>query len=121
MRKYISWQQLSKLSLLVLGITYLGQISWLNLILGWGLPLILSSLQLFTFGTFFPHRRLETDGGNTHQIHSLNLSPFWSFIACYNFAYHWEHHQYPHLPWWKLSLVKTNKSSNYFSCKQGES
>jgi beta-carotene ketolase (CrtW type) len=61
MRKYISWQQLSQLSLVVLGITYFGNISWLNLILCWAFPLILSSLQLFTFGTFLPHRRLQTD------------------------------------------------------------
>lgn len=110
MRKYMSWWQLSKLSLIVLSITYVGQISWLNLVLGWGLPLIFSSFQLFTFGTFFPHRQLKRDQRNTDHIHSLNLSPFWSFIVCYNFGYHWEHHQYPHLPWWKLTAVKTNKS-----------
>ncbi len=98
MSKYINWRELSKLSLVVVGITYFGQISWLNLILCWGLPLIFSSLQLFTFGTFFPHRCLKTELENTPHIHSLNLSPFWSFIACYNFSYHWEHHQYPHLP-----------------------
>ena len=106
MSKYMSWQQLWKLLLMVLGLIFVGQVSWLNLILGWGLPLILSSLQLFTFGTFFPHRRLKTDAENTHYIHSLNLSPFWSFVTCYNFGYHWEHHQYPHLPWWQLSPVK---------------
>lgn len=103
MSKYINWQELSKLSLVVVGIAYFGEISWLNLILCWGLPLIFSSLQLFTFGTFFPHRCLNTKLETTPQIHSLNFSPFWSFITCYNFGYHWEHHQYPHLPWWQLS------------------
>jgi beta-carotene ketolase (CrtW type) len=97
MSKYLCWRQFLKLSLVVLGITYCGQISWFNLIFCWGIPLIFSSLQLFTFGTFLPHRSSE--------INSINLSPFWSFITCYNFGYHWEHHQYPNLPWWRLSSV----------------
>ncbi len=106
MTNYMSYQQLLKLLLLVTTMIYLAQVSWLNLLLCWALPLILSSLQLFTFGTFFPHRKLGEYLPSMSQIQSLNFSRFWSFIACYNFSYHWEHHQYPNLPWWQLSPMK---------------
>ena len=106
MTKYMNYQQLLKLLLLILVMVYIAQISWFNLIFCWLLPLILSSLQLFTFGTFLPHRRLEKYLPSISEIKSLNFSPFWSFIACYNFGYHWEHHHYPNLPWWQLSPIK---------------
>ena len=79
MSKYMSYQQLLKLLFLVLTMVYLVKISWLNLIFCWALPLILSSLQLFTFGTFFPHRRLEKYHLSISQIKSLNFSPFLVF------------------------------------------
>lgn len=102
MIKYISYQQLLKLLVFVVLMIYFINVSWLNLILCWALPLILSSLQLFTFGTFFPHRQIDKAFSSISPIKSLNFSPFWSLIACYNFSYHWEHHQYPHLAWWQL-------------------
>lgn len=108
MQRYLCWQQLFKLLFIVISIGYVGHISFLNLILFWWLPLIFSSFQLFTFGTFFPHRHLKTDQENSHPIRSLNLAPFWSFLTCYHFSYHWEHHQYPHLPWWQLPSIRNN-------------
>ena len=108
MVRYMSYRQLSKFLLLALTMIYLVKISWLNLLLCWMLPLILSSLQLFTFGTFFPHRKLEKYHLSISQVKSLNFSPFWSFISCYNFSYHWEHHQYPQIPWWRLTKIQVN-------------
>jgi hypothetical protein len=37
---------------------------------------------------------------------SSNYSTFWSFIACYHFDYHWEHHEYPYLPWYSLPIAR---------------
>lgn len=108
MMKYMSSQQLLKLLVFVLLMIYSMNVSWLNLILCWALPLILSSLQLFTFGTFFPHRQIDKAFSSISPIKSLNFSPFWSLIACYNFSYHWEHHQYPHLAWWQLSRMQVS-------------
>ncbi|WP_448560495.1 fatty acid desaturase [Trichothermofontia sp.] len=66
------------------------------------LPLFLSSLQLFIFGTYLPHRRLEDEPSNAHCSRSLAYPLWLSFLACYHFGYHWEHHEYPHLPWYQL-------------------
>ena len=85
-----------------------------NIFLFWVIPILISSLQLFTFGIYLPHRQLAEGYGNRpshrvennpHRARSNNYSVFWSFITCYHFGYHWEHHQYPNLPWYKLPIA----------------
>ena len=172
------------------------QISPPNIFLFWVIPIIVSSLQLFTFGIFLPHRQEQEDSSNRqswhyystkfemmdrgkaggaavrprvlkdtaphigvrskgtpirgqaltkrrednyqdsslktkladcyrdrHQAKTIDYSVFWSFITCYHFGYHWEHHQYPYLPWYKLPLVHQQqknfpllKKKKYNSC-----
>ena len=79
-----------------------------NLILFWIIPMVLSSLQLFTFGIFLPHRQRDNTSECGHRIKSIHLSVFWSFITCYHFGYHREHHLNPHLPWYQLPQVYKN-------------
>ncbi len=79
-----------------------------NLLLFWVLPLLLSSLQLFCFGIFLPHRRPKGGYKNRHHAKSIYSSTFWSFLTCYHFGYHWEHHEFPHLPWYRLPSVIQN-------------
>ncbi|MGF1458712.1 MAG: fatty acid desaturase [Leptolyngbyaceae cyanobacterium] len=74
----------------------------LNLLLFWIIPMIASSLQLFSFGIFLPHRRGDSQNFDRHRASSIKLPLLWSFITCYHFGYHWEHHQYPYLPWYRL-------------------
>ena len=74
-----------------------------NLILFWMLPAVLSTLQLFYFGTYLPHMG-ESD--NKHHSHSQAKNHFWAFISCYFFGYHYEHHDSPGTPWWRLWKVK---------------
>jgi beta-carotene/zeaxanthin 4-ketolase len=79
-----------------------------NILLFWVLPILLSSIQLFYFGIFSPHRRPQAGYTNRHRAKSTYYSVFWSLLACYHFGYHWEHHEFPHLPWYKLpSVVKS--------------
>ncbi len=77
-------------------------ISLANIFLFWVFPIFISSCQLFIFGIFLPHRKSQKGYRDRHQTKSLSFSVFWSFIACYHFGYHWEHHQYPNVPWYKL-------------------
>ena len=105
MQGYWSWRQVVALTLLFNLATYTLHIPDRNLVLFWIIPSLLSSAQLFFFGTFLPHR--EPTGGyqNIHRAQSTPLPIFWSFLACYHFGYHQEHHEYPQVPWWKLPLV----------------
>lgn len=72
------------------------------LLLFWTLPLLLSSLQLFLFGTYLPHRRSPGRSEDHHRAASLAWPRSLSFLACYHFGFHWEHHRNPQLPWYRL-------------------
>ncbi len=85
---------------------YILQVSMLNLLLLWVLPILFSSLQLFYFGTYLPHRPELSISSSKTFIRSSNLHPFWSLLTCYHFGYHWEHHEYPHTPWYRLPSLK---------------
>jgi beta-carotene/zeaxanthin 4-ketolase len=78
-----------------------------NLFLFWIVPIVLSSMQLFFFGTYLPHRLASNSAEDApHIIISSNYPPIYSFLTCYHFGYHWEHHQYPTLPWYALPVVR---------------
>jgi beta-carotene ketolase (CrtW type) len=69
------------------------------------LPLLLSSLQLFVFGTYLPHRVQRHPKRHAHPI-SLDLPPWLSLLACFHFGYHREHHDNPGLSWYELPAVR---------------
>lgn len=105
MKGYSNWQQITAMAVVLTVLTLLVHIPVINLALFLCIPSILSSVQLFYFGTFLTHR--EPTGGykNNHRAESTYFSTFWSFITCYHFGYHQEHHEYPHVPWWKLPEI----------------
>lgn len=116
MGKYISFFNLCRLALLILIIVNIFQIHWLNLLLFWAFPLIFSSLQLFFFGTFLPHRHHQDNKFNLSclgAIKSLHLPILLSLIACYHFSYHQEHHRYPFLAWWQLPFAMEFSQSHF--------
>jgi len=77
-----------------------------NLLLFWILPSLLSTLQLFYFGTFLPHKGEQK---NKHFSGSQDINHLWAFISCYFFGYHFEHHDSPITPWWLLYKKKEEK------------
>lgn len=102
-----SWVLLIGMSIIFYSLLLGLNIPITNLVLFWLLPILVSSIQLFYFGIFLPHRQPKEGYRNRHRAQSSYYSIFWSFLACYHFGYHWEHHEYPHLPWYKLpSAVK---------------
>jgi beta-carotene ketolase (CrtW type) len=66
----------------------------------WLLPLALSSLQLFLFGTYLPHRGRARNA--PHGAMTLAWPEPLSLLACFHFGYHVEHHSHPSLPWYAL-------------------
>jgi len=109
MKEYLdgkqAWVLLIGMSVIFYSLLWGLHIPMSNLILFWLLPLFLSSIQLFYFGIFLPHRRPKAGYTNRHCAKSSYYSIFWSFVTCYHFGYHWEHHEYPNLPWYKLPLA----------------
>jgi beta-carotene ketolase (CrtW type) len=74
-----------------------------NLLLFWVAPSLLSTLQLFYFGTYLPHRG---EHSNKHQSRSQAKNHVMAFLSCYFFGYHYEHHDSPGTPWWLLWRMK---------------
>ena len=76
-----------------------------NLLLFWILPGILSTFQLFYFGTYVPHKNGH-EHSNKHKSKTLKKNHVLAFLSCYFFGYHFEHHDAPGVPWWRLWQMK---------------
>lgn len=114
LRGYSSFQQIL-MQFLGLGtifiILYFGlHAPIINIFSFWILPIFLSTIQLFFFGTYLPHRFSNAE--NSYQITSSNYPLFWSFITCYHFGYHCEHHEYPFLAWYDLPSIHQFPENN---------
>lgn len=103
LKEYVTWKQM-----LLAAITFNIAGIWIAkpaLGVFWVVPSLLSTLQLFYFGTFVPHMG-EHNPENTHRSHTLGKNHIWAFVSCYFFGYHYEHHDSPRTPWWLLWKVK---------------
>ncbi|MCS7005882.1 MAG: fatty acid desaturase [Cytophagales bacterium] len=107
--EYVSWKQVFLMAITYNILTYFFS-EW-NVFLFWMLPSLLSTLQLFYFGTYLPHRG-EHEPNNIHKARSQKLHHFWAFVSCYFFGYHYEHHAFPHVPWWQLYRIKEMNGKN---------
>ncbi len=102
-KTYVSWWQL--LGMAILFNIAQTSIREVNLIFFYVVPSVLSTLQLFYFGTYLPHRG-EHAADNLHKARSLPKNHLWAFLSCYFFGYHYEHHDQPGVPWWLLYRTK---------------
>ncbi len=109
MRQYLDAQHggwiVGTIALLLASMALIQPARLVNLILFWLLPLVLSSFQLFYFGVYLPHRQRPGAYRDWHCASSLAVPVWLSFLMCYHFGYHWEHHKYPHLPWYALPMA----------------
>ena len=103
LKRYITWRQMVLMTITMQLLLLVFPLE--NLILFWIVPSVLSTFQLFYFGTYIPHK----DGhehGNKHKSRSLEKNHLWAFLSCYFFGYHFEHHDAPGVPWWRLWQMK---------------
>lgn len=79
-----------------------------NILLFFALPGLLSSFQLFYFGTYLPHRQLQGAApfADRHRARSNDFGYLASLLSCFHFGYHHEHHRRPDLPWWRLPAMR---------------
>lgn len=102
-KHYISLWQIIGMALVFNILHHFGGIPLSNLLLFWVAPSLLSTLQLFYFGTYLPHRESSTPFPDHHRANSLNFPVYLSFITCFHFGgFHHQHHLYPGVPWWNL-------------------
>ena len=107
---YVTWWQLFGMALIFNILHHFLHIPITNLFIFWMAPALLSTLQLFYFGTYLPHREPQEGYDNRHHAKSNDYSVWLSFLTCYHFGYHWEHHEYPGTPWWRLPARRKNRA-----------
>lgn len=81
-------------------------VSQYNALVFWGIPGLLSALQLFTFGTYLPHRPDAHGFSDRHNARTNSFPAWLSLLTCFHFGYHHEHHVYPTVPWWRLPAMR---------------
>lgn len=82
-----------------------------NILCFWAAPAALSSMQLFYFGTFLPHRVGDEAFPDAHNARTTQFNWLFSFMTCFHFGYHHEHHLSPYLPWWALPSERKRQAA----------
>ena len=110
-KRYFGWRSILFVHTVV-GIYWLViGVPMAQIVLLYGLPALGSSLQLFYFGTFRPHRHLPGAPAQSlaasrfhdhHNTRSEDFGTLASLATCFHFGYHLEHHRRPDVPWWAL-------------------
>jgi beta-carotene ketolase (CrtW type) len=114
-RRYFGWRSILFVHTVV-GVYWLViGIPMVQIVLLYGVPALGSSLQLFYFGTFRPHRHLPQELAvpaaadrftDHHNTRSENFGTLASLATCFHFGYHLEHHRRPDVPWWALPYAR---------------
>jgi beta-carotene/zeaxanthin 4-ketolase len=105
-RRYFGWRPL--LTVMAVTVVYWGLLGagLANILVLWAAPALLSSLQLFCFGTYLPHRHEDEGFVDRHNARSSGYPWLLSLLTCFHFGHHHEHHVAPHVPWWKLPSTR---------------
>lgn len=106
-KRYFGWRSLVFVHTVV-GIYWLVLgVPMVQIVLLYGAPALLSSLQLFYFGTYRPHcHRADAAFPDEHNARSDSFSTLASLATCFHFGYHLEHHHRPDVPWWALPAAR---------------
>ena len=106
-KRYFGWQSLVFVHAVV-GLYWLVlDVPMAQIFVLYGAPALLSSLQLFYFGTYRPHHHAEGDPfADDHNARTNDFGTLASLATCFHFGYHLEHHRRPDVPWWALPAAK---------------
>ncbi len=102
LRRYFGWRSAAWVGTIVTLYWAVLGIPVANVVLLYGLPAIASSVQLFYFGTYRPHRHDEHGFADRHNARTETFGTLASLATCFHFGYHHEHHLSPGVPWWRL-------------------
>ncbi|CCE02281.1 Beta-carotene ketolase (Beta-carotene oxygenase) [Bradyrhizobium sp. STM 3809] len=103
---YFGWPQVAIIAAVSLVYQLVFAVPLGNILLFWALPGLLSALQLFTFGTYLPHKPGAQPFVDRHNARTSEFPVWLSLLTCFHFGFHHEHHLHPDAPWWRLPEVK---------------
>ena len=105
-RRYFGWRPFLTAFIVTVVYRFVLGAGLADILLLWAVPAIASSLQLFYFGTYLPHRHEEGGFADRHNSRSNDFSWLASLLSCFHFGYHHEHHLSPRVPWWQLPQAR---------------
>jgi len=106
-RRYFGWRSLVFVHTVVGLYWFVFDVPFAQIFVLYGLPALLSSLQLFYFGTYRPHHHTrKLPFADRHNTRSDGFGTLTSLATCFHFGYHLEHHRRPDVPWWALPAAK---------------
>ncbi|WP_416832282.1 MAG: fatty acid desaturase [Erythrobacter sp.] len=106
-KRYFGWQSLVFVHAVVGVYWLILGIPMVQIVLLYGAPALLSSLQLFFFGTYRPHHHAPGEPfPDDHNARTNGFGTLASLATCFHFGYHLEHHRRPDVPWWALPAAK---------------
>jgi beta-carotene ketolase (CrtW type) len=106
LRRYVSLGQLVRVALMFNVLVHGVGLPPERLLLFWVAPALLSTVQLFYFGTYRTHRRPPGGYLDAHRATSNDLPAWLSLLTCFHFGYHHEHHVHAGVPWWRLPSLR---------------
>lgn len=103
---YVRWAQVVGMAVVFNLLAHAVGVGQGNLLALWVLPSLASTVQLFYFGTYLPHREAGVAFRDGHRARSNDYGSLASLVSCFHFGYHWEHHAHPGVPWWALPRTR---------------
>jgi beta-carotene/zeaxanthin 4-ketolase len=103
------YRYLTVLQILIMAAAFNVLLIWFNetsLLLFWILPAFLGTFQMFYFGVYIPHKLPHSEDMKPFNSRTQRKNHLWAMLSCYFFGYHYEHHDSPATPWWKLYQTK---------------
>ncbi|CAF1188558.1 unnamed protein product [Didymodactylos carnosus] len=100
MYEYSSIKQIVKVLLWTQFLIHVLHVETINVVVYMAICPLLSSFRLFYFGTYLPHKPNEdaSEIMNWEKTRTSKANRLISFLCCYHFDYHWEHHRWPYAP-----------------------
>lgn len=106
-KRYFGIQSLLFVHAVVALYWFVFDVPFLQIFVLYGAPALLSSLQLFYFGTYRPHHHAAGKPfADKHNARTNDFGALASLATCFHFGYHLEHHRAPQVPWWALPAAK---------------
>ena len=106
MCEYATPWQLAGMGAVFNALHLLGGVPVARLLLFWVAPSLLSSVQLFYFGVYLPHRDDQPFVDRHRAATDYTKGALYHLLTCFNFGLHHEHHVLPFLPWWRLGMAR---------------
>jgi beta-carotene ketolase (CrtW type) len=106
MRRYLRVSQIVGMAVVFNVLHHLAGVPLTRLLPFWVLPSLLSTVQLFYFGTYRPHRTPPSGHADRHRAVTESWPAWATFLTCYHFGLHHRHHARPGVPWWRLAQAE---------------